>query len=174
MFLAYFSIFLYFFNFFCVYFLQLLLNFYCSGRSKKEPKNFATCANFVGCEISQPAKFRRLRNFANQKFRNSCKNSQPHYSGAYGAISPEEDKPAPCIFFVFYEKKMISLKKIKIKKINKIKFRTVAKIRNLRKCFTSQFCFDHNLFIRTPFWVILVPLESLESSESKSSQKEYF
>ena len=147
-----------FFKFFLCLFFAAFVKFYCSGRSKKEPKIFATCANFVGCEISQPAKFRRLRNFANQNFRNSCKNSQPHYSGAYGAISQKKkDKPAPCIFLSFMKKKLISLKKIKIKKINKIKFRTVAKIRNLRKCFPSQFCFDHNLFIRTPFWVILVP-----------------
>ena len=32
----------------------------------------------------------------------------------------------------------------------------------------TPFCFDHNFFIRTPFWAILVPLESLESIESKN------
>ena len=34
--------------------------------------------------------------------------------------------------------------------------------------------FDHNFFIRIPFWVFLVPLEILESVESKYSQKEHF
>ena len=37
-----------------------------------------------------------------------------------------------------------------------------------------QFCFAHNFFIRTPFWVILVSLEILESVESKYIQKEHF
>ena len=38
----------------------------------------------------------------------------------------------------------------------------------------APFCFDHNFFIRTPFWVILVMLEILESVESKYRQKEHF
>ena len=33
----------------------------------------------------------------------------------------------------------------------------------------APFCFDHNFFIRTSFLVILVPLERLESVESKYS-----
>ena len=41
-------------------------------------------------------------------------------------------------------------------------------------CFALRFCFAHNFFIRTPFWAFLVPLESLESVESKYSQKEHF
>ena len=38
----------------------------------------------------------------------------------------------------------------------------------------APFCFTHNFLIRTPFWVILVSLESLESVESKYNQKEHF
>ena len=41
-------------------------------------------------------------------------------------------------------------------------------------CFALRFCFAHNFFIRTPFWAFLVPLESLESVESKYAQKEHF
>ena len=33
------------------------------------------------------------------------------------------------------------------------------------------FCFSHNFLIRSSFYLILVPFESLESLESKSSQK---
>ena len=58
----------------------------------------------------------------------------------------------------------------------KKKFRTVAN--NFASCefffatpsiFVVQFCFDHNFFIRTLFWIILVSLEILESVESKYS-----
>ena len=38
----------------------------------------------------------------------------------------------------------------------------------------ALFCFDHKFFIRTLIWVILVPLENLESVESKYIQKEHF
>ena len=40
--------------------------------------------------------------------------------------------------------------------------------------FAAPFCFDHNFFIGTPFWVILVSLENLESVESKYILKEHF
>ena len=38
----------------------------------------------------------------------------------------------------------------------------------------TPFCFDHNFFIPTPFWVILVSFEILESVESKYIQKDHF
>ena len=55
----------------------------------------------------------------------------------------------------------------------KIKNKKFARLRIFATSlqFCSQFCFDHNFFIRTLVWVILVPLESLESVESKYSQK---
>ena len=46
------------------------------------------------------------------------------------------------------------------------KFCTIAKFSHST---AAPFCFEHNFFIRTSFWIILVPLESLESVESKYS-----
>ena len=59
-------------------------------------------------------------------------------------------------------------------------FRACAKIRALREFFylhevaCFSFCFAHNFLIQTPFWVILVSLESLESVEYKYVHKEHF
>ena len=56
-------------------------------------------------------------------------------------------------------------------------FRTSANFRTGAKFSHSTaapFCFYHNFFIRTPFWVILILLESLESVKSKYSHKEHF
>ena len=58
--------------------------------------------------------------------------------------------------------------------ITQRKFRTHSENFATPYCFASEFCFAHNLFIRTPFEAFLVPLESLESVESKYIQKEHF
>ena len=50
-------------------------------------------------------------------------------------------------------------------------FRTGAKFSHST---AAPFCFAHNVFIRTLFWVILVPLERLKSVESKYSIKNTF
>ena len=56
--------------------------------------------------------------------------------------------------------------------VSQINKKILKKKKNLRTCEFSQpvsppFCFSHNFFIRTPFYVFLVPLEILESVESK-------
>ena len=68
------------------------------------------------------------------------------------------------------------------KKVGNLQLR--RRVRNFRTCLRNfrtsakfshstiaPFCFAHNFFIRTLFWVILVSLESLESVESKYIQK---
>ena len=69
------------------------------------------------------------------------------------------------LLFHFLSLKMVFFKKKKFPQLRN--FATSSS-------FITQFCFNHNFFIRTPFWVILVPLERLESVESKYSHKNTF
>ena len=114
-------------------------------------------------------------------FRNSCENSQPSYSsvrrGAQACTVAAFGFWCTVHCFVFYDIYIyiyiyiyncfylifLLLKK----KIRCAKFRNPSNI-------AAQFCFEHNFFIRTLFWVILIPLVRLESVESKYSQKEHF
>ena len=150
--------------------------------------NFRRLRKFVACTI--PAKFRSLHCYSLQH--NSFPPAQFIFFVFYDIYIYIKK-----IFCFIYIYQIIIQKKIYLKiyfqnnnnnnNNNNIlqpishptKFRTLRNfaVRRLRKIFTAPsifaapFCFDHKIFIQTPFWVILVPLEILESVESKYIQK---
>ena len=108
--------------------------------------------NFATCKISQPQKFRNRPVAA-------CTEGSPYETKRNSKVQVKKNLLYIDIY-IYISKKKLVFENIKKKK----KIATPP-------LFAAQFGFDHNLFIRTPFWVFLVPLESLESVESKYSHK---
>ena len=132
-------------------------------------QNFATGSdpeNFATCKISQHCSWLRKSVFG--------------FPFSTIHLLSFMSKPALCSIlsscykYIYNWSSKILFKKKLYLKIIFILFYLFFKKKKNSQCEISQtaapsFCFDHNFFIRTPFWVILVPLESSESVESKYS-----